>query len=159
MALAPAPVPTPGTPPGTDGPGTDGPGTDGPGTGAPGSGGPGSKGPLVRIFGLPGIRQPPVRRPGARRPPARTVCTTRDFTARVRVRDRDGIRKVSVFLDGRLVRETSLRRFSLRIKVRGLRVGPHRIRVVARDGRGTRSVTTRRFGRCALALPAPRFTG
>jgi hypothetical protein len=75
------------------------------------------------------------------------------------VRDSDGIRAVRVFLDGRLVRRTSLTRFSLQIKVRGLRVGPHRIKVVARDREGNRSVTTRRFGRCALALPAPRFTG
>jgi hypothetical protein len=154
----------PGTGPGTGEPGTGGPGTGRPGTGEPGGGpgsgtGPGSKGPLVRIFGLPGVRQPPARRPGTRRPPARTVCTTRNFRARVRVRDSDGIRMVSVYLDGRLLRRTSLKRFSLRVNVRGLRVGRHRIRVVALDRLGNRSVTTRRFGRCALAVPAPRFTG
>jgi hypothetical protein len=118
-----------------------------------------SAGPLVRIFRLPGVGQPPIRRPGARRPPASTVCTTRNFTARVALRDGAGIRTVKVYLDGKLVRQTSLRRFSLGIKVRGLSVGPHRITVVARDRAGNRSVTTRRFGRCALALPAPRFTG
>jgi hypothetical protein len=134
----------------------DGPG-DGPGRrrGLRGD----SQGPLVRIFRVPGIGQPPIRTPGARRPPASTVCTTRNFTARVALRDGAGIRHVKVYLDGKLLRQTSLKRFSLGIKVRGLRVGPHRITVVARDRAGNRSVTTRRFGRCALALPAPRFTG
>ena len=111
-------------------------------------------GPLVRFSPLPGVRQVP-----SRRPPAGAVCTTRDFTARIRLRDRAGIRAVNVYLDGRLVRRTSRTRFSLRIKVRGLRVGRHRITVVARDRAGNRSVTRRRFGRCALGLTAPRFTG
>lgn len=153
----------PGTGPGS----ATGPGTTAPGTGtAPGSGtGPGSgtdvKAPIVQLLGLPGLRQPPIRRPGIRRPPASTVCTTRNFTARVRVRNGAAIRSVSVYLDGRRVRRTSRTRFSLRIEVRGLRVGSHRITVVARDRAGKRSVTTRRFGRCAIkvafrASPAER---
>jgi len=97
--------------------------------------------PRVRISGVPG------------------GCPTRNFTARVRVSDSSGIRSVSVFLDGRRVRRTSRTRFSLRIEVRGLRVGRHRIRVVAVDRAGNRRVTTRSFRRCALALTAPRFTG
>jgi hypothetical protein len=98
-------------------------------------------GPRVRIAGLP------------------SVCATRNFTARVRLRDGSGIRRVRVYLDGKLVKRTTRTRFSLRISVRGLSVGRHRIKVVARDRAGNRSVTTRRFARCALALPAPRFTG
>jgi hypothetical protein len=97
--------------------------------------------PRVRISGVPG------------------GCPTRNFTARVRVSDSSGIRSVSVFLDGRRVRRTSRTRFSLRIAVRGLRVGRHRIRVVAVDRAGNRRVRTRSFRRCALALTAPRFTG
>lgn len=141
-----------------------GPGTE-PGTGPGGDGGPGSgpggdrQGPRVRIGGLPGVPQPPARRPGARRPPANAVCTTRNFTARFRVGDRAGVRMVKVYLDGRLVKRVSRTRFSVRIVVMGLRVGPHRITVVASDRRGNRSVTRRRFGRCALSLAAPRFTG
>jgi ice-binding like protein len=143
------------------GPGTGtGPGSGtGTGTGPGSSPGPDRTGPVTRIIGLPGLRQPPIRGPGARRPPASTVCTTRNFTARVRVRDRAGIRSVKVYLDGKLVKRTSRTRFSLRIEVRGLRVGRHRIKVVALDRALNRSVTTRRFGRCALSLPAPRFTG
>jgi hypothetical protein len=78
---------------------------------------------------------------------------------RIRLRDGDGIRRVNVYLDGRRVKRTSLTRFSLRIKVVGLRVGPHSIRVVAYDRAGNRSVTTRRFDRCGIALGTPRFTG
>jgi len=44
-------------------------------------------------------------------------------------------------------------------QVRGLRVGRHKITVVARDRAGNRSVIRRHFGRCALALAAPQFTG
>jgi len=144
------------TPPGTGTPPGTTPGT---GTGPGSSGGPDRSGPQVRIFQLPGLRQPPARRRGARRPPARTVCTSRNFTASVRLRDRSGIRRVDVYLDGRRVRRTARTRFSLRIRVRGLRVGRHRITVIARDRAGNRSVTRRRFGRCALRLAAPRFTG
>ena len=148
-----------GTGPGSGGGGGGG-GTGGGGGGGPGSGpGGDNAGPFARLFRVPGVRQPPVRLPGARPPAARTVCTTRNFTARVRLRDASGIRRVRVFLDGRLLRRTTRTRFSLRVNVRGLRVGRHRITVVARDRRGNRSVTTRRFGRCAIALPAPRFTG
>jgi len=101
---------------------------------------------------------PDVTRPGVsvRLPGG---CPTRNFTARVRVRDSSGIRSVTVFLDGRRVRRTSRTRFSLRIEVRGLRVGRHRIRVVAVDRAGNRRVRTRSFRRCALALAAPRFPG
>ena len=153
-AAGPGPGPGPGPGSGT---GSD-TGT-GPGTGPGSSGGPDRSGPQVRIFQLPGLRQPPARRRGARRPPARTVCTSRNFTASVRLRDRSGIRRADVYLDGRRVRRTARTRFSLRIRVRGLRVGRHRITVIARDRVGNRSVTRRRFGRCALRLAAPRFTG
>jgi Ice-binding-like/Bacterial Ig domain len=138
-----------------------GPGTGtGPGAGTgPGNSGPDHTGPVIRIIRLPGVRQPPTAGPGVVRPPAGSVCTTRNFTARVRVRDRAGIQKVSVYLDGRLVKRTSHARFSVRINVQGLRVGRHRITVVAFDRAGNRSVMRRHFGRCALALAAPHFTG
>jgi Ice-binding-like len=148
--------------PGSDGGSGDGPGgSDGGSDGGPGSGpgdGPGSdrRAPRVRLFRVPGGRP---TGPGVRLPPSSNVCTDRAFTARVRIRDGAGIRRVKVYLDGALIRRTSLSRFTIRISVRGLRVGPHRIKVIALDRAGNRSVTRRRFGRCALALPAPRFTG
>lgn len=153
--------------PGTEQPGQPGgpplvPG--GPGDTGPGPG-PDLNGPLVTITGLPGIRQPPASPPGTPpgspgpRPRFSKVCTTRNFTARVRVRDRAGIKSVSVYIDGRLVKRTSRTRFTVRINVRGLRVGRHRMTVIARDRAGNRSVKRRSFGRCAISLVVPRFTG
>ena len=150
---------------GTGGGTGPGGGTGGPGTGTgTGTGtGPDLTGPVATIIGPPGVLGPPLRRttrrPPARRPRAGRVCTTRNFTARVRLRDRAGILRVKVYLDGKVVRRTKRTRFSLRISVRGLRVGRHRITVVARDRAGNLSFTTRRFRRCALVLAAPRFTG
>jgi len=130
----------PGAPPG--GPGGPGAPPGGPGGGPGGT--PDVTGPRITV-GLP--------------PSASGDCVTRNFTASVRLRDGSGIRSATVTLDGRRVRRTTLTRFSLRIDVSGLRVGRHRIRVVAVDRAGNRSVRTRSFERCALALPAPRFTG
>jgi hypothetical protein len=123
----------------------------GPGTGPGG----GNLGPGPDVSG-PQIRIPFPSRLG---PPTSPDCTTRNFTAQVRVRDRAGIKKVSVYLDGRLVRQTRRTGLSLRINVRGLRIGGHRITVVARDRAGNKAVLSRRFERCALTLLAPRFTG
>jgi hypothetical protein len=137
-----------------------GPGT-GPGTGSGGGSGD-STGPGVRVVGLPGFLPPTIGAPGTGRPggpPVASVCTSRNFTARVRLHDASGIRRVKVYVDGKLVRRTTRSRFSLRISVRGLRVGSHTLTVIARDRAGNRSVTRRRFGRCALPLAAPRFTG
>jgi hypothetical protein len=109
--------------------------------------------------GKPAAPRPPVRTPAAPRPPVSPVCATRNFTARVSLQDRAGIRMVNVYLDGKLVRQTSLTQFSLRVGVRGLRVGAHQITVVAQDRAGNRSVTKSGFGRCAIALTVPRFAG
>ncbi|MGI8718188.1 MAG: ice-binding family protein [Lapillicoccus sp.] len=147
------------TPPGTGTtPGTSpdaGSGSDTGNGGVPGD----HRGPLARVLHLPGVRQVPARRPGTRRPRTSSVCTKHSFTASVRLRDRSGIRRVRVYVDGKLVRRSTHTRFSLRVNVRGLRVGRHRLTVVARDRAGNRSVTRRHFGRCALAAAAPRFTG
>ena len=137
-------------------PGT-GPGEGtGPGGGGSGSGpGPDNTGPSTRISGPSGVFGPPSRR--STRPPVGQDCVKRNFTASVRLRDGAGIKSVKVYLDGKRVKSTKRTRFSLRINVRGLKVGSHRITVVARDRAGNRSATTRRFGRCALAIVAPRF--
>ena len=135
------------------------PGTGAGSGGGGGAGGPGpdTTGPSTRLIGPPGIFGPTDRTPGGRLPPTGADCVKRNFTASVRLRDRAGIKSVRVYLDGRRVKQTKRTRFSLRIRVRGLSVGNHRITVVARDRAGNRSVTTRRFGRCALPLVVPRF--
>ena len=134
-----------------------GPGTGPGGPGGPGSGGPDLTGPSTRISGPSGVFGPPSRR--TTRPRVGKDCVERNFTASVRLRDGAGIKNVKVYLDGKRVKQTKRTRFSLRINVRGLSVGSHRVTVVARDRAGNKSVTTRRFGRCALAIVAPRFTG
>ncbi|MCW2922114.1 MAG: hypothetical protein JWL76_1988 [Thermoleophilia bacterium] len=91
-------------------------------------------------------------RPGA-------ACTTRDFTTSISTRDRAGIRRVDVFLDGRRLRTTRLTRLALTVRIRGLQIGRHRLTVVAWDRAGNRASTTRSFARCAVQLAAPRFTG
>jgi hypothetical protein len=140
--------------PGTGGDdGTSGPGS-GPGTGSASGPGPDTTGPGVRLIGPPGFLRPPASGSG---PPRATVCASRNFTAKVRLRDRAGIKSVKVYIDGKRIKSTRLTRFSLKIRVRGLRVGAHRITVVARDRAGNRSVTKRRFARCALVVAAPRF--
>jgi len=80
-------------------------------------------------------------------------CPSRSFRARVRVSDASGIRRVDVFLDGKRIKRTTRRRFSVRISVGGLRAGRHTIRVVATDRAGNRKTVTRGFTRCAAAIP------
>jgi Ice-binding-like len=84
-------------------------------------------------------------------------CVSRGFTARVRVSDASGLRRVDVFLDGKRIRRTTRTRFSVRIRAGQLRAARHRIRVVATDRAGNRRTATRSFTRCAAAIP--RFTG
>jgi hypothetical protein len=133
----------------------------GAGSGA-GSAGPGAdvRGPGIHITGLPGVRpRPLITRPGTPAPSASVVCTRRDFNASVRLSDRAGIRRVKVYLDGKRLLRTTRTRFTLRISARGLKVGSHRLTVIALDRAGNHSVIRRHFGRCALPLAAPRFTG
>ncbi|MCW2972128.1 MAG: hypothetical protein JWN72_401 [Thermoleophilia bacterium] len=111
--------------------------------------GPDVRGPITQIFGTP---------PTLVGPPRRAGCTDRDFTARIVVRDGAGISKVHVLLDGRRIR-TSTTGLSLVIRIHGLAIGSHRLSVVAYDRAGNRSVVTRAFARCRLAIAAPRFTG
>ena len=110
-------------------------------------------GPTVRIGGAPGDGIPgnPVR--SGPKP-----CLDRDFRLRITAGDESGIRNVSVFLDGNLVRRVARGRFLVWIRAERLRAGRHTIRVVARDRAGNRTVTTRRFRRCARPV-LPVFTG
>ena len=144
----------PGGPGGPGGGADDGPGSTG------GGPGPDTTGPRTQIR-LRGLRQPPPGSGGPGGPGINgpSLCTSRNFRASVRLRDPAGIDRVRVYLDGRLIRRTQLTRFTLRIDVRGLRVGAHRIAVVAFDRAGNRSLTRTRFGRCTLQVRAPRYTG
>jgi hypothetical protein len=136
---------------GTGGAGTGGGGAGGGrgGNGRGGSGGGGAK-PNVRIFGAPGG-------PTAGR--ARGTCTDDGFRAKFRIRSSAKMRTVTVFVDGKLIKRSTRKQFSVWVSVVGLRAGRSTIRVVAVDRRGRRDVATRTFRRCARAVPSPDFTG
>ena len=115
-------------------------------------GGPDETGPTVNIFGAPGdsFTGNPL---GAGKP-----CIARDFRLRIRARDVSGIRRVSVFLDGRLIKRTTSAQFYVWIRAKRLLAGRHTLRVVARDREGNRTVQTRRFRRCDRPV-SPPLTG
>ena len=117
-------------------------------------------GPGPRVTGSSGVRRRPPRRPGLRRPPDGTVCTTRNFTARVRVRDGAGHpegeglprRQAGQAHHPHAVLDSDQRPRPARRAVTGSRWSRS-------TAAGNRSVTRRRFGRCALALPGSALHG
>lgn len=141
QCAGPGPAPGPGPGPGTGTP-TSPVTTPAPGTPVTGGGaGPDKTGPVVRI------RR--IRR-----------GTAGKYTGRVSARDSSGIASVSVYLDGKRVKRTSRTQFSVRLNRRRLRVGRHRVTVVARDRAGNRTVTRRYFVvRGLQRRPVPHFAG
>jgi hypothetical protein len=129
-------------------------GGGGKGGGAGGDSGGGNGGPNVQITGVPN----PGGRTGG--PPGRGApCTDNGFRAKFRIHSQVRMRKVSVYLDGKLIKQSTGKRFSVWVSVVGLRAGRNTIRVVAVDRRGRRDVASRSFSRCARAAPSPDFTG
>ena len=98
-------------------------------------------GPIVNVHGAPGAS-----------------CVPRDFRLRILVRDASGLRRVDVFLDGRLVERTTQRQFYVWIRAERLLAGRHTLRVVAHDREGNQTVQTRGFTRCNRPV-SPPFTG
>jgi hypothetical protein len=98
-------------------------------------------GPIVNVHGAPGAS-----------------CVPRDFRLRILVRDASGIRRVDVFLDGRLVERTTQRQFYVWIRAERLLAGRHTLRVVAHDREGNQTVQSRGFTRCNRPV-SPPFTG
>ncbi len=111
-------------------------------------------GPNVQITGVPRSARRAGGRSGRRAP-----CTDSGFRARFRIHSRVRMRKVSVYLDGKPIKRSTRKRFSVWVRVVGLRAGRNTIRVVAVDRRGRRDVASRSFRRCARAAPRPDFTG
>ena len=98
-------------------------------------------GPVVNVHGAPGAS-----------------CVPGDFRLRILVRDASGIRRVDVFLDGRLVERSTRRQFYVWIRAERLLAGRHTLRVVAHDREGNQTVQTRGFTRCNRPV-SPPFTG
>lgn len=123
------------------------------GKGGGGSGG-GSGPPNVRITGVPSSGE------GTGGPPGRgSPCTGKGFRAKFRIHSEVAMRKVSVYLDGKLIKRTTAKQFSVWISVVGLRAGRNTIRVVAVDRHGRRDTASQTFRRCNRAAPSPDFTG
>ena len=110
--------------------------------------------PRVQIAGVP--------RSGGRtgaHPDRRARCTDAGFKAKFRIHSERRMRRVSVYLDGRPIKRSTRKRFTVWIRVVGLRAGRNTITVVAVDRRGRHGVASRSFRRCARAAPSPDFTG
>ena len=86
-------------------------------------------------------------------------CTRAAFSARVTIRDRSALRRVVVTVDGRTVKRTKAKQFRITIPANNMRAGRHRLRVLAVDARGNRTVVSAAFRRCAPPVIAPVFTG
>jgi hypothetical protein len=138
--------------------GGGGPGGGGPGGGKGDGGGKGNGGPpIVQITRVRAPIPGPGGNPGT--PGGRPRCANHGFLAHFRIHDQGQMRRVEVFLDGRLVRRTTKKNFSVWISVAGLRSGRNTIRVVAVGRDGRRGVASQSFRRCAAAAPNPSFTG
>ena len=102
---------------------------------------------------LPGLPPPPGVRDRTR--PFVSIggiprrCRSRAFRLRVRVREQSALRFADVRLGSRRLRRTRHKGFFVRVPVRGLRRGAHRLRFRAVDAAGNVGRRTVRFRRCA----------
>ena len=94
----------------------------------------------------------------------RRACTSASsIHVRISVTAPGTIKSVKVTLDGKTIKTTTKSRFTLRINLKKLKAGRHRLRTVVTDQAGSNKTSTRTIARCAAAKPkhkaAPRFTG
>jgi hypothetical protein len=94
----------------------------------------------------------------------RRACTSSStIHVRISVTAPGKVKTVKVSLDGRTIKTTTKSRFTLRINMKKLTAGRHRLRTVVTDQAGNTKTSTRTIARCAVAKPkrqtGPRFTG
>jgi hypothetical protein len=94
----------------------------------------------------------------------RRACVSKaSLSVRVSVNAPGKVKSVRITLDGKRLKTTSKSRFTLRINLKKLKAGRHRLRTVVTDQTGTTTTSTRTIARCAAAKPkskaSPRFTG
>ena len=106
--------------------------------------------PRPAVAAAPDSRAPVIGIAGVGR-----ACVSSSFRARVTVDE--PVQSVEVSLDRRRLVRSTKTSFGVRVPVRGLRGGVHRLTVVAVDAAGNRTRRTTRFRICAAR--APRFTG
>jgi uncharacterized repeat protein (TIGR01451 family) len=86
-------------------------------------------------------------------------CVKKSLTVRVRIRDRSALRYARVFLDGKRIKSTKRKSFTVTISASKLHGSTHRLNVVARDASGNTRTVRRAVAKCAVRHIAPRFTG
>jgi dipeptidyl aminopeptidase/acylaminoacyl peptidase len=119
---------------------------------------------------------PPVTPPAPPTPPAapaakpkvsvagvRRACVAKAFHVRFRIATSSSVKSVVVKLDGRRIKSTKKRSFTLSINSKKLKAGRHRLTITATDTTGKATTTHKSFSVCKAAKPrrksAPRFTG
>jgi hypothetical protein len=87
------------------------------------------------------------------------TCVKRTMTVRIRIRDLSTLRFARVYLNGKRIKSTKRKSFSVKISAKRAHRKTNRIKVVARDTSGNTRTVTRAFAKCAVRHIAPRFTG
>jgi hypothetical protein len=85
-------------------------------------------------------------------------CTAHAFKVRIRAWDGSGVKRITVFLDGKRIKVSTHKKFSVLIRAGKLHAGRHTIKIVARDDLGNKNTKKRHFRRCHPAV-SPPFTG
>ncbi|HEX6458551.1 MAG TPA: hypothetical protein VF032_06515 [Thermoleophilaceae bacterium] len=94
----------------------------------------------------------------------RRACVSKAFHVRFRIATTSSsVKSVVVKLDGRRIKKTTKRSFTLTINSKKLKAGRHRLTITATDSNGRATTTRKSFSVCKAAKPrrksAPRFTG
>jgi uncharacterized repeat protein (TIGR01451 family) len=84
-------------------------------------------------------------------------CISHSKRVRVRITDASALRFARVFVDGKRIKNTRHKSFSVTIRASSLHGSHHTLKVVARDAAGNTRTVTRRFANCVA--PHPVFTG
>lgn len=86
-------------------------------------------------------------------------CVEVSFVTRITIRDASSLRFAHVYVDGRLVAKVGKGVSRIKILVRGLNAGTHRLRVTVVDRRGNMRSVVKKFRRCEHVNAVPHFTG
>jgi predicted outer membrane repeat protein len=93
----------------------------------------------------------------------RRACVSSSFHVRFSVATSANVKSVVVKLDGKKIKSTAKRSFTLSINGKKLKSGRHRLTITATDSNGKVTTTRKSFSVCKAAKPrrhaAPRFTG
>jgi hypothetical protein len=93
----------------------------------------------------------------------RRACVSSSFHVRFSVATSANVKSVVVKLDGKRIKSTTRKSFTLSINGKKLKSGSHRLTITATDSNGKVTTTRKSFSVCKAAKPrrqaAPRFTG